>query len=329
MKELKNLRLFNNRKRATIILLILAACIGICVVSYYLYQDHQQQEMKKIVKKYAEDGVLVYGADDSAPPLRYVDPEDGQYKGVSVDYINLISLELGVRIVCKPYKWENAIKAVESGETDMCDLFKNDSRAEKLVFTDPIYTLRTVVACKNNKHYSLSDLNHLRIATQSGDFANGYLKENYPGAKLIYVHDVGEGIEKMIRGKADAVIGDEPVLQYYSKKKGTVNKIHTINTALYEEPVYLGIPKEKKELVKPLNAAIKKSEAQIKSKTSSRSGTGSPYPWWMKARKGSRASLLYYLLSCFCFSCFSRQITQCCAGKSQNGHPNSPRAGMN
>ncbi|MEN1761768.1 hypothetical protein [Anoxynatronum sibiricum] len=49
-----------------------------------------------------ENGPLVYAADRNAPPLRFVDPADQQYKGVVVDYINLLSLELGIEINLQP-----------------------------------------------------------------------------------------------------------------------------------------------------------------------------------------------------------------------------------
>ena len=43
---------------------------------YKGYMANQEQKMQKIVSKYADKGMLVYGADDSAPPLRFVDVEN-------------------------------------------------------------------------------------------------------------------------------------------------------------------------------------------------------------------------------------------------------------
>ena len=45
-----------------------------------------------------ENSPLIYSADNNAPPLRFVDPADGQYKGVVIDYVNLLSLNFGVNI---------------------------------------------------------------------------------------------------------------------------------------------------------------------------------------------------------------------------------------
>ena len=220
------------------------------------YQNLQTDDYEEILTECAPDGVLVYGADDSAPPLRFVD-EDGVYKGVVVDYVGQLSLELGIEISAVPYKWDDAIRALKEGKTDLCDMFVNEERSKHFVFTDPIYTLRTVMVVRTGNDYNLTDIHSMRVATQKGDYANGYMETNYPDAELTYVHDVGEGLQLLMEGKVDGVIGDEPVVSYYAGELGISEQIGTIGTSLYEEPVCLALQKEKSKLVPVLNQAIK------------------------------------------------------------------------
>lgn len=245
-------------------LLVAFIIVIFAVLALIGFRYEKEQALLSSVADNEEYEDLIYGADDSAPPLRFVD-SDGIYKGVVVDYMNQISLELGIEIRCMPYKWEDALEALDKGETDFCDMFISPSRSEKYVFTDPIYILRTVIAVENGADYRLSDINHLRIATQKGDYANEYLKEHYPAAELIYVHDVGEGLSFLAESKVDAVIGDEPVLYYYADKKNLKDKIKMINTALYEEEVVIAMSKKNQDLVEPFNIAIKnmKSAGQL------------------------------------------------------------------
>ena len=254
------------KKKISVKQRLLAAFIVVifAVLALIGFRYEKEQALLSSVADNEEYEDLIYGADDSAPPLRFVDT-DGIYKGVVVDYMNQISLELGIEIRCMPYKWEDALEALDKGETDFCDMFISPSRSEKYVFTDPIYILRTVIAVENGADYSLSDINHLRIATQKGDYANEYLKEHYPAAELIYVHDVGEGLSFLAESKVDAVIGDEPVLYYYADKKNLKDKIKMINTALYEEEVVIAMSKKNQDLVEPFNIAIKnmKSAGQL------------------------------------------------------------------
>ena len=129
----------NEEKRAAwkfvVIFILIAAAGGIFYKGYSMYQE---QTMRQIVSKYAEEGPLIYGADDSAPPLRYVD-RDGQYKGVVPDYIGLISIELGIDIKCVPYKWEDALDAVKTGKSDMIDVFVNADRSKYMVYPSNHY----------------------------------------------------------------------------------------------------------------------------------------------------------------------------------------------
>ena len=237
-----------------LVFILIASILSVGIMAGQDKRDKEDYE--KIINVYVPDGVLVYGADDSAPPLRFVD-EDGAYKGVVIDYMSQMSLELGIEISTVPYKWSEALQALKEGETDLCDMFVNEERAKYFVFTEPIYTLRTIMAAMSTKDYQKSDIHHMRVATQEGDYANWYIETFYPEAELIYVHDVGEGLKLLIEGKTDGVIGDEPVVSYYAGKLGIADKLETIGTSLYEEPVCLALPKAKSELVPILNRAIK------------------------------------------------------------------------
>lgn len=241
------------RKTAALLLVVVAAALG--AAGYQLHDHVSTAETQKLLEEYSRGGVLIYGAHESAPPLRFVDT-DGVYKGVVVDYMNQLSLELGVEIDVVPYPWDEAQEALKRGETDLCDMFINETRKKSYVFTEPIYNLRAVLAVAENSDYEFGDINRMTIATERGDYANSYLQENYPGATLVYVKDVREGVELLSTGAADAVIGDEPVVYYYMNQMDDGFRFRVINTALYEEPVVLGVPKAKAELVPVLNKAI-------------------------------------------------------------------------
>ena len=246
-----------SKARMVWIFIISVILVTAVIAGYTAWTKYQKNQMKQIIEEYAPDGVLTYGADDSSPPLRFAD-KDGTYKGVTIDLMSQLSLEMGVEIKCKPYKFSDGVKAVEKGDTDMMDLFENSERAKYLVFSDPIYTLRTIIVCGAGTDYDLNDIDHLTVATQEGDYANGYMKEHYGGADLVYVHDVGEGLSLLVDGKVDAVVGDEPVVQYYATTLNVKDKISTIDTSLYEQPVKIAVPKSEAALIKPLNVAIAK-----------------------------------------------------------------------
>lgn len=245
-----------NKKK---ILMDLGVFIMIVVAVFFICLNTKKKSFERdkqiiLEKHLSEKDYLVYGANICAPPLRFLD-EDGVYKGVVVDYISLLSLELGIEIKTEPYEWEEALGKLKKGETDFCDMFVNEERAKDYVFTEPIYNLRTVLAVKEKSKFSFNDINEMRIATEKGDYANYYIEKNFPEADLIFVENVGAGMDLLLLGKVDAVIGDEPIVSYYIGKKSA--QIRMINTALYEEPVVLGMPRKNADLLPIVNHAIK------------------------------------------------------------------------
>lgn len=200
----------------------------------------------------SREGALIYSADNNAPPLRFVDEKDGQYKGVVVDYISLLSLQLGVNIDVHPLLWENALQSLKDGESDLCDMFMSDKREEFFLFSDAIYNLRAVVVTRGED----KPLEEMIFASQKGDYANEWLLQNYPDLHIVYVANVSSALDLLLRGDVDAVAGDEPVVLYQIKNKEAEDKLHIMNEPLYDNEVVFAIPKSKPELLPILNKGI-------------------------------------------------------------------------
>ena len=242
---------------------ILAVSLVVLTVftGYLAHRDSEEARVKQVVEKYRSQGPLIYGADDSSPPMRFMD-SDGVYKGVVVDYINIIAIELGIEIDTKPYKFSEGLDALAEGETDICDIFSNPERSKVFEWSDSIYNIRTVLTVNEGSDISLEDIDGLKVATQEGDYANWYMETNHPDAELIYVHDIGQALDYLTAGLVDAVIGDEPVTSYYINNKNLLGKVKILDKAVYEEDVYLAVPKDEEDLLIALNYAIDKIKSR-------------------------------------------------------------------
>lgn len=205
------------------------------------------------------NGPLIYAADRNAPPLRYLDNSDGQYKGVLIDYVHYLSIELGTKIELKPLLWEDVMTELSSGNADMCDMFASEDRSKKFLFSKPIYNLRGILAVNSNltnEIKSLEDLKGRTMAIQKEDYASEYLAKNYPEINQYFVADLEEALLLVSEGKADATLGDEPVMTYQIDKHNLHNQVTIIEKAVYENQVVFAIPKSKPKLVSILNKAI-------------------------------------------------------------------------
>lgn len=242
--------------------LIVGCFIIILIAQFLIYKDNKRYLTEEEIQWLKSQDSIVYAANENAPPLRFVDEKDNQYKGVVVDFVNQLSLELGIDIQTVPMQWDDALSSLKDGKTQICDMFINKERSQYYLFTNPIYNLRTVLLTKTEDNFKISQINDMKIATELGDYANSYLSENYPGAELIYTTNVEEGIDLFIDGEVDAVIGDEPIITYLLVERNeNLNSAYT-NIILYQQEVVFGVTKDKPELVPILNKAIN----QIKSK---------------------------------------------------------------
>ncbi len=236
--------------------IIITIAIALLMILYYMIWLRSNHITAEDINWLKEQDSIIYAANENAPPLRFVDEKDNQYKGVVVDYINQISLEIGIDIQTVPMQWEDALESLKKGETHICDMFVNEERSKNFLFTNPIYNLRTVLLLGSDHNIELYEINNLKIATEKGDYANNYLIENYPGAELVYTHNVEEGYELLLQGKVDAVIGDEPIITYLMDNGKDIDKSKFTNIILYELEVVLAVSKNKPELISILNKAI-------------------------------------------------------------------------
>ncbi len=252
---------------------ILLIILGILFIFVYAFHEFLENKYSMNIMDYLKNakpltvkekqwlkdhGKIIYGADENAPPLRYVDEKSKQYKGLVVDYMNALSVEIGSEIEFKPLVWEDALRALSNGNTDICDMFKSPKRKENYLFSDPIYKLRGVIAVskKEDTIYNYRNLNGKRVGIQKGDYSQEFLKVNVKDCQYIFTRNIKEALFFLEKNKVDAVVGDEPVVSYFIEKYNLKDKVKLVEYPIYEEDVVLAIPKSKPALLSIVNKGI-------------------------------------------------------------------------
>lgn len=240
--------------------LFIANCLvqdvyGINLIDYAKYSRDYTDEDKAFLKAHRK---LVYGADKSSPPLRYVHPATGQYKGIVIDYLSGMSVELGTDIEFTPYVWAEALENLKTGKTDLCDMFTSEERANVYSFSLPIYKLRGAILSRRSEKapQSLADLADKRIILAKGDYAEDFLRSKGVRCSFAYADSVEQGIELLLAGGGDAVVGDEPVLMHYMGTAKDSELLVMPDAYLYEQDVVLATKKGNDEFIGVLNKAI-------------------------------------------------------------------------
>ncbi|WHH58863.1 transporter substrate-binding domain-containing protein [Petroclostridium sp. X23] len=203
-------------------------------------------------------GDIIYGSDNNAPPLRYVDEETKQYQGITIDYIRALSIELGHEIKVKPLVWEQALESLAKGETDISDMYPSEERAKHYLFSKPIYNQKGVILVPKDQHeiYDYKDLKDAAIAAQKGDYVIEFLNSKVDNIHYAYVPDYYEGIMLLKEGKVSAVVGDEPVISFLIDKLNLKNEFKILENPIYEKECILAIPKSEKMLLNIINKGI-------------------------------------------------------------------------
>lgn len=203
---------------------------------------------------------IIYGADYSSPPLRYVDEENGQYSGFIVDYITALSFELGVEFDFKPAdSWNEALIQLSRKESDFFDMIPSESREKEFDFTDSVYLLRGAILVPSDEQdiADYQDLTGKVVAVPKGDYALEFLQSRINNIQFINTKNIQEAILTLQDGQADAVVGDEPVIIYYRDQLRAKDNVKILDNIMYEQSVALAVPKSEKTLLSILNKGIR------------------------------------------------------------------------
>lgn len=207
--------------------------------------------------------VITYGADSNSPPLRYVEEQSSQYKGIVVEYIDALSIEIGLPIEFTPMQWSDALSALSSSHIDICDMHPSDDRGRVYDFSTPIYYQRGVILTKSTSPIqSEQDLSHGQVAVNDGDYSYEYLKNSHPNLDVIAAKDLEAAITLFLEDEVDAVIGDESVIQYFIEKENLMGKLYVASGFLYEQEAVIAVKKENSQLLTLINRGI----ARLKTK---------------------------------------------------------------
>jgi polar amino acid transport system substrate-binding protein len=255
------------KKWAFLLLLIFIAVLVLAVnqftntiydLNLYEYFKYSQDLSEDEINYLKEKNTLYYTSDNNAPPFSFKDKYSGLYKGFILDYVTALSIELNTEIEFVPRVWEDAIQSVISGDADMIELYPSEDRKRYMEFTESIYELRAIIMTRNNQQeiIHVMDLKGLKVAIEAGDYANEYIKNIIPDIEIINTTDYLEAVNKLLSNEVDAIIGDEPILIYFTNNLSIEEQVNILEEPLYEMDICIGVNKAEAKLVNIVNKAI-------------------------------------------------------------------------
>jgi len=149
-------------------------------------------------------------------PLDFVD--NGEAIGFSIDYLNLVSLKVGLKIeYVNGYVWDVLLAKLEAKEIDMAQsIIKTPDREVYLNFTDPYLNLPMVYFGREgaDRINSTEDLKGKRIGVVIESISDRIYTEDYSHLNIIKFDSTVEALKALSAGAIDIHADILPVSRY-------------------------------------------------------------------------------------------------------------------
>ena len=167
--------------------------------------------------------VIRVASDPYWRPLEFID-EDGQFKGIAIDYLDKVGNMLGVKFeIVKGLSWAELIAQSKAGKVDMFScIAETPDRLTYLNFTKPYLSLPASIFTRNDAPYigELQELSGQKVAVVNGYAFHELIAQNFPELHLVPVDSVSQGLQLLKKGDVSAFVGNLLVGGYYITTEG-------------------------------------------------------------------------------------------------------------
>lgn len=203
----------------------------------FIYQSNANLRLTPDEQSWLENHpVIRLGIDADFAPYEWID-RDGNYQGLTAEYIQLLEARLGITfdiVADKP--WHEIISMAKRGELDMLScLHMSPEREAYLLFSQP-YITNPVVIVNANRFGFVGSLDNLRgktVAVEKNYHVQENLQQNYPHIKLLLTDSTTEALKKVATGEADAYVGDAAYANHAIKQANLINLQFSGQTSQY------------------------------------------------------------------------------------------------
>ncbi|MFC3093928.1 response regulator [Alteromonas sediminis] len=166
------------------------------------------------------------GVDPQWPPFEWMDNE-GEFKGISADYITRIREITGLNITpVQNLTWPQVVDGLKSGNVDMvAAMTYSDERDTFLDFTAPYTAYATAFVTRMDTHVrgGLDDFEDERIGTTKGYIFDDLMRLENPSGSFKRYATPSSGLEALALGEIDAYVGNLAVLTYFMQQNNLNN----------------------------------------------------------------------------------------------------------
>lgn len=204
--------------------------------------------------------VIRLGIDPGFVPFEFFD-EDGNYKGISADFVALISEKTGLKFVTvhDPTRtWPEVYDLALAGEIDVLPAVgKTQEREEYFLFTDPYYYFKRVIVTRGDETgiSGIEDLFGMTVAVQRNSSHHSYLLE-FPNINISLYETAEAALAAVATGGEGAFIGNLATSNYLIRAHGISGLRLVSFEAEKHHALYFAVRKDWPELVSIIDKVL-------------------------------------------------------------------------
>jgi len=203
--------------------------------------------------------VLKVGADRAWAPIEY-QADDGNYYGLAMDYMNIVSRLLDIKMdVVRGLAWPDVLSNLQAGELDVLSAVDNSPERQKYMLFTRYYISLPAVCFTRQDHGFIAGIDTLkgqRIGMVKDYAVTGIMKKEHPELSLVETESVKDSLIKLHRGELDVFIGNLMTGSYYIRELGYYSDMKVAGETPYHFNLSLGTRKDNQLLSGILDKAL-------------------------------------------------------------------------
>ncbi len=206
---------------------------------------------------------ITVGVDSAAPPFGFMDG-NGDYKGMSADYLAYIGTQLGISFtIVTGENWAELMSMARRKEIDLLPaIVSSVNRRKFLSFTTPWITVPGVVI-STRECRSLDDLKGRTVAVVDGSIWDDYLSSQAMEVSLVRVKDVQTALELTAMSGVSAMVTNLASATAMIHQLG-IGNLRVVLRLDQKTAISFGVRSDWPELVSILNKTLVNMDPQVK-----------------------------------------------------------------
>lgn len=167
---------------------------------------------------------------------------NGSFQGVSSEYLNIISQQLGVTFeYISDFQESDVLKKVKQREIDILpNLYTVKKNLDYLTYTTPYYSTHYNVYSRQNLT-SMSELEEKKTAIITKSLYHNKLTQEYPQIPVVPISTSSGGLQLVLDEKVDAFVGNADTTGWQIQNKKYAGITTTLRYPSSKEDIYMAV----------------------------------------------------------------------------------------